>query len=184
MNTPTVCHDFKSPRADASTRLPPALIAVPLFFYLVIVGGCYVNIKGYMSYRNAVTERDTWRQSKSEKDEARAKFEAQVSALDAETQKAEKLAQWIEGTRTLQPICVAITRSIPPEITLGDLNLARRADMPSQLDLSIRINNGTMQEVARIQTAVQGIQYRTYNSQQLKNKDSLEYKTMLVWQPL
>ncbi len=165
-------------------RLPSAFLAVPVLFYLAIVGGSYVCINSYMNYSKAVTERDTWRQSKSEKDEAKTKFESQSAALDIETQKAEKLAQWIEGTRTLQPICVAITRSIPPEITLGEFSLDRRADMPSQLDLSVRINNGSMQEVARIQSAVQNIQYRTYNSQQLKNKDNLEYKTMLVWQPL
>ena len=79
---------------------------------------------------------------------------------------------------------MAITRSMPPEITLGDFSLERRSDMPSQLDLSVRINNGSMQEIARIQSAIQNIQYRTYNSQQLKNNENLEYKTMLVWQPL
>lgn len=182
MTTVPVCHDFKSPRVGASTRLPSAMIAVPVLFYLAIVGGGYLNISSYMNYRKAVTERDTWRQSKMEKDEAKAKFEAQIAQLEVQTHKAEKLAQWIEGTRTLQPICVAIARCVPPEITLGDLRIDRRMDMPSQLDLSVRINNGTMQEVAQIQGAVQHIQYRAYNSQQLKNKDNLEYKTMLVWQ--
>jgi len=184
MSTPAACHDFKSPRSGAASRLPSAFMAVPVLFYLALVGGCYININGYVTYRKAVTERDTWRQSGSEKDLAKAKFESQIAALDTETFKAGKLAQWIEGTRTLQPICVAITRSMPPEITLGDLNLERRSDMPSQLDLSVRINNGTMQEIARIQSAIQNIQYRTYNSQQLKNNENLEYKTMLVWQPL
>lgn len=184
MTTPSLCHDFKSPRVGASMRLPSAFFAVPVLFYLAVVGGCYVNINCYLNYRKAVTERDTWRQSKTEKDLAKAKFESQSAALDVETQKAEKLAQWIEGTRTLQPICVAVARSIPPEITLGDFSLDRRTDMPSQLDLNVRINNGTMQEVSLIQAAIQNIQYRTYNSQQLKNKENLEYKTMLVWQPL
>ncbi len=184
MSAPSPCHDFKSLRPGSATRLPAAFLAVPVLFYLAIVAGCYININCYLTYHKAVTERDTWRQSKSEKDLAKAKFESQIAALDSETLKAEKLAQWIEGTRTLQPICVAITRSMPQEITLGDVNLERRSDMPSQLDLSVRINNGTMQEVARIQSAIQNAQYRTYNSQQLKNNESLEYKTMLVWQPL
>ena len=184
MSTHSTCHDFKSPRLGCATRLPSTFIAVPLLFYFAIVGGSYLNIHFYMNYHKAVTERDTWRQSKSEKDLAKAKFESQIAALDTETLKAGKLAQWIEGTRTIQPICVAITRSMPPEITLGDVSLERRSDMPSQLDLSVRINNGSMQEIARLQSAIQNIQYRTYNSQQLKNNDNLEYKTMLVWQPL
>jgi len=184
MSAPSVCHDFKSPRPGTAGRLPSAFMAVPVLFYLAIIGGCYINVNCYITYRKAVKERDTWRQSKAEKDEAKAKFESQIAALDTETLKAGKLAQWIEGTRTIQPICVAITRSMPPEITLGDFSLERRSDMPSQLDLSVRINNGSMQEIARIQSAIQNIQYRTYNSQQLKNNDNLEYKTMLVWQPL
>lgn len=184
MSSPNVCHDFKTPRPGAALRLPTAFMAVPIIFYVAILGGICLNIQSYLGYRKAVTERDAWRQSQTEKDEAKAKFEAQLSSVEAEAQKAIKLAEWIEGTRTMQPICVAITRSVPPEITLGEMHLQRRSDMPSQLDLNITINNGTMQEVARIQNAVQAIQYRTYNSQQLKHNENLEYKTMLVWQPL
>ena len=95
-----------------------------------------------------------------------------------------KLAQWIEGTRTLQPISIAIMRSIPPEITISDISFERSSDIPAQINLNVRINNGSMEEVSHIQTSLQNMNYRPYNSQQLKNGETLEYKTMLVFQQL
>jgi hypothetical protein len=178
---PTVCHDFKTPRPDASGRLPAAFIIVPILVYFALLGGSFYNITNFLSYRRALHERDSWKQLQAEKSEAQAKFESLKSALEIAATKAEKLAQWVEGTRTLQPLCVAITRSLPPASSLGDMNFDRSAEMPAQINLSVRINQGTMDEVGRIQSAVQNLNYHPYNSQEIKNNDNLEYKTMLVW---
>lgn len=179
-----LCHDFKTPRTDTSKRLPPSFIAVPVLFYLALLAGAYINISSYLSYRESTRGRDTWKQYQSEQETASAQFESQKAGINKERLKAEKLAQWVEGTRAIQPVSVAIARCVPPEITLSEVSFERAADLPAQIHLNIRINNGTMEEIARIQGSVQKLNYRAYNSQQLKAGDALDYRSMLVWQQL
>jgi hypothetical protein len=179
-----LCHDFKSPRNDTSKRLPPIFAVVPILFYVILFGGSYLSVTSYLDYRNATQSRDQWKQYQTEQEEAKAKFEIEKTQVTQEKWKAEKLAQWVEGTRALQPISVAVARSIPPEISLAEFSLERSAELPQQITLSVRINSGTLEEVGKIQTAITSLNYRAYNSQQLKSGDALDYRSMLVWQSL
>ena len=183
MSTPN-CHDFKTQRTDTARRLPSSFMLIPIIFYISVVGGTVLNINSYLSYRNATMKRDSFTHQQAEHKTTKGELESQENAVNKEKQKAEKLAQWIEGTRTLQPISVAIVRSIPPEITLADMTFERSTEIPSQINLNVRINNGDMEEINHIQNSLQDLHYRPYNSQQIKNGDSLEYKTMLVFQQL
>lgn len=180
----TLCHDFKSPRNDTSKRLPPIFAVVPILFYVILVGGSYVSVTSYLDYRDATLSRDQWKQYQTEQEEAKSKLEIEKTQVTQEKWKAEKLAQWVEGTRALQPISVAVARAMPPEISLAELSLERSVELPQQITLSVRINSGTLEEVGRIQSAIASLNYRAYNSQQLKSGDALDYRSMLVWQSL
>ncbi|MFZ4763528.1 MAG: hypothetical protein ACOYMN_01140 [Roseimicrobium sp.] len=180
----TLCHDFKSPRNDTSKRLPPVFMVVPILFYTVLIGGTYMGVTSYMSYRQALQNRDQWKQQQTEHDEARKRFDTERTTVEREKTKAETLAQWVEGTRALQPISVAVIRSMPPEISLADLSLERSRELPQQILMNVRINSGTLEEIGRIQNAISSLNYKAYNSQQLKAGDSLEYRSMLVWQQM
>lgn len=179
-----LCHDFKSPRNDTSKRLPPIFAVVPVLFYVILFGGAYVSITSYMSYREATQSRDQWQQYQGEQEEAKARLETEKMEVAQEKWKAEKLAQWVEGTRAMQPISVAVARAMPPEISLGELSLERSTELPQQITLNVRINSGTLEEVGKIQAAITALNYRAYNSQQLKSGDALDYRTMLVWHSL
>lgn len=179
----TICHDFKSPRSDSARRLPSIFMVVPIMFYVVLLGGGYLSVTSYMGYREATKERDLSLDEKAEYDAKKAESEGQLAEVDKERWKAEKLAQWVEGTRAVQPISVAIVRSVPAEVTLGELTLERSLDLPQQINLGVRINNGTLEEVGRIQNAVGNLNYRSYNSQQEKaGEGGLTFRAMLVWQ--
>lgn len=183
MHTP-VCHDFKSPRTDTSKRLPSSFMLVPVLFYICVLGGIVLNISAYLRFHDATLKQNSFTQQQAEHESTKAQLETQEHAVEKEKIKAEKLAQWIEGTRTLQPLSVAIMRSIPAEITISDMNFERSTDIPAQINLNVRINNGSMEEVSHIQSSLQNLNYRPYNSQQLKSGETLEYKTMLVFQQL
>jgi hypothetical protein len=178
----TLCHDFKTPRPDASKRLPRIFVVVPIMFYVIVLLGTYVSVTSYVSYRDALQRRDQWKQYQAGQDEAKAALEVQKTSVDHERWKAVNLAQWIEGTRAVQPISVAVTRSVPPEVSLSELALERNAELPQQILLTVRINSGTLEDVSKIQNAVGALSYRAYNSQQLKSGELLDYKSMLVWQ--
>jgi hypothetical protein len=181
MNHP-LCHDFKTPRPDASKRLPHLFVVVPILFYVILLGGTYIAVTSYIGYRNAVQRRDQWKQYQAGQDEAKAGLEVQKTSVDRDKWKAEKLAQWIEGTRAVQPISVAVTRSVPPEVSLSELSLERSAELPQQIQLSVNINSGSLEDVSKIQNAIGSLSYRAYNSQQVKTGDLLNYRSMLVFQ--
>jgi hypothetical protein len=128
--------------------------------------------------------RDEWQQVQMDHEAARIKFEVEKTEVIKEKLKAEKLAQWVEGTRSLQPISVAISRAMLPEISIAELSLERSQDLPQQVGVTVLINNGTLEDVARIQNAVGMLNYRPFNSQQVKAGEALEYKSTLVWQQL
>jgi hypothetical protein len=71
---------------------------------------------------------------------------------------------------------------MPPETSLSELALERSAELPQQISLNVRINSGSLEDVAKIQNAVGALSYRAYNSQQLKSGEVLDYRSMLVWQ--
>ena len=177
-----LCHDFKTPRVDSSKRLPAIFILVPILFYAVVFGGVYVSATSYVSYRDALQHRDQWKQYQTQQEEGKATLETQKASVEREKWKAETLAQWIEGTRALQPISVAVARCVPPEISLAEVTLERNAELPQQIQLSVRINSGTLADIGKIQNAIAALYYRPYNSQQIKTGDTLDYRSMLVWQ--
>lgn len=179
----TICHDFKSPRSDGARRLPSIFMVVPIMFYVLLLGGGYMGVNSYMAYRDALKLRDIKKDELAGHEAKTAELTEAEGKIQAETRKAEKLAQWVEGTRAMQPVSVAIIRSVPAEITLGEISLERSMDVPQQINLGVRINNGTLQEVNRIQTALGALNYRSYNSQQDKaGEGGLQYRAMLVWQ--
>jgi hypothetical protein len=178
----TICHDFKTARTDTARRLPSIFMLVPIMFYLALLGGGYLGATSYMTYRQATEDRDFWKQQQASHEETTAGYGSETAIVEVEKKKAEKLAQWVEGTRALQPITIAVIRSVPPEISLGEMTLERSPEMPQQLFMGVKINSGTLEEVGRIQSAVGALNYRAYNSQQNKSGDGLDYRTMLVWQ--
>jgi hypothetical protein len=179
-----LCHDFKTPRTDTSKRLPGIFIMVPILFYVILFGGSYIGVTSYMNYRNAVETRDQWQQFQAEQEEAKARLETEKTEVSIEKWRAEKLAQWVEGTRALQPISVAVSRAIPPEISLAEMSLERAPELPQQVTLRVRINNGTLDEVGKIQSAINSLNYRAYNNTQVKNGETRDFSTLMVWQTL
>ena len=177
-----LCHDFKTPRTDMSRRLPPSMRMVPVMFYLVILATGYFVFKDVTDLNQA--ERDLVA-AKLEKDDAiakKAKLDGDKIQMVNERFRAEAVAKWIEGTRVLQPISVAIARAMPPETNITELSLERSPDLPAQVSLLVRMVNGTIAEVAKIDSSLSHLRYRSHSPQQAKQGDQIEYRSMLVWQ--
>lgn len=180
MSTP-VCHDFKSVRSDAVKRLPSIFMLVPIMFYLAIFGGGWLAFSSWMNIKKLSAERDNFALLEAEEETKKSNYATDEMAVFIEKQRAEKLAIWVEGTRVVQPITVAINRSIGADTSIAELLMQRSAELPAQINLSIDINKGNVQDVIRIQNAINSLNYRPYNSQQIKNGENLEFSTMLVW---
>lgn len=177
-----ICHDFKTPRNDTSKRLPNSFKMVPVAFYLALVGGTYFMTMDYMAYKKAQEKKVQAEGVKAEHETVTKQLMDEKIGLDAETAKAENVAKWVEGARNLQPISVAISRAMPPEVRISDLTIERSEQVPSNLSLSVRINGGSATEVGLIESSISRLNYRSYSPQQTKDNDIIEYRSTLVRQ--
>lgn len=178
-----LCHDFKTPRTDTSRRLPSSFRAIPVIFYVALVGSAYVMTMDYFNYKSALQQKNEASERKKRSAEQRDALKAEKAELEAEANKAERVAQWMEGARNVQPIAVKIARAVQAETRITQVALERSEQVPANLALTIHLNGSKVStELAAIESALGQLLYRSYSPQQTKNGDSVEYHSTLVRQ--
>lgn len=178
-----LCHDFKTPRTDTSRRLPSSFRAIPVIFYVALIGSAYVMTMDYFNYKRALQQKTEAEERKKASEEQRDAFNKEKSTLESEAAKAEKVAQWMEGARNIQPIAVKIARAVQPETRITQVALERSEQVPANLALTIHLNGTQVpNELAAIESALGQLLYRSYSPQQTKNGDVVEYHSTLVRQ--
>lgn len=176
-----LCHDFKSPRTDASRRLPATFRFVPIAFYVAMVGTAYFVTMDVLSLRKSDQDRIVAEELLAEKEEAKNRFEREKHGIDVERAKAEHLAKWIEGTRVLQPLCVEAARAIRGEVRIAELSLDRNSQLPAQIDVSLRLTGADGTHVTAVENAFAKLNYKPYSPQQARSKDVIDYRSTLVF---
>jgi hypothetical protein len=177
-----LCHDFKSPRTDTSRRLPNSMRIVPVMFYTVVALAIASGVRDYLSMRRASEEIVV---SNTERDSLLAKktqLEAEVASVETQRTKGESVAKWVEGTRNIQPLAVAIARAMPAETDITNLVIERNSELPTQISLDVNLLNGGLAEFAKMEGDISRLNYRIHSPQQQKNGDSVNYKSMVVHQ--
>jgi hypothetical protein len=176
-----LCHDFKTPLAGASRRLPSSFRFVPIAFYFAIVGGIYFVTMDIMSLRRAAQERVTFEQLRKEREETKAKLVEEKLMVDIEMAKARDVAGWVEGTRVLQPICVEVARAIQAQVKIAEFVLDRNPQLPSQIDVSMRLTGADASQIAAVENAFGKLNYRPYSPQQARTQEMIDYRSTLVF---
>ena len=178
-----LCHDFKTPRADTSRRLPSSFRAIPVVFYVALVGCAYVMTMDYFNYKAALKQKtDAEERQKISEGKSEA-LKNEKSSLEAEATKAEKVAQWMEGARNIQPIAVKIARAVQADTRITQVALERSEQVPANIALTIHLNGSKVSnELAAIESSLGQLLYRSYSPQQTKNGDVVEYHSTLVRQ--
>jgi hypothetical protein len=182
MSKPFLCHDFKSPRTDMSRRLPGTMKVVPLLFYGVLFISAYFGVRDVLDLKAAEREKQSSIAAKAETDATKAKVEEDRKVIETDQFRGEAIAKWVEGTRSLQPATVGISRSVPPEVSINELTFERSAELPAQVSLTLRMTNGGPSELSKIEEVLRRLRYRSHSPQQQHQGDLLEYHSMLVWQ--
>jgi len=177
-----LCHDFKTPRTDMSRRLPSTMRMVPVLFYVVLVASTFFIIKDWTDLNKATSDLAQANTRKDDAVAAKTKLMAEKDQIETEKFRSEGIAKWVEGTRVMQPISVAIARSMPPETNITELVLERNADFPAQVSMLLRLFNGGAGEIEKVQKALERLHYRSHSPQQARQGEMMEFRSMLVWQ--
>lgn len=178
-----LCHDFKTPRVDTSRRLPASFRAIPIIFYVALVGSAYVMTMDYFNYKKAIKLKVDAQERQALSEAQRDSFKSEKADLESEATKAEKVAQWMEGARNIQPIAVRIARAVQADTRITQVALERSEQVPANIALTIHLNGAKVStELAAIEAALGQLLYRSYSPQQTKNGDVVEYHSTLVRQ--
>lgn len=176
-----LCHDFKTPRTDASRRLPSTFRAIPMIFYVALIGSAYVMTMDYFNYKRALLQKTEADERQMLSASQRDALKSEKSDLESEAMKAEKVAQWMEGARNIQPVAVKIARAVQAETRITQVALERNEQVPANIALTIHLNGSKVStELAAIESSLGQLLYHSYSPQQTKNGDVVEYHSTLV----
>lgn len=178
-----LCHDFKTPRIDTSRRLPSTFRAIPVIFYVSLIGSAYMMTMDYFHYKKALKQKVDAQERQALSETQRDSFKNEKADLESEATKAEKVAQWMEGARNIQPIAVKIARAVQTDTRITQVALERSEQVPANIALTIHLNGSKVStELAAIEASLGQLLYRSYSPQQSKNGDVVEYHSTLVRQ--
>ena len=177
-----LCHDFKTPRTDTSKRLPDTMRLVPVMFYAVLVLGIASGVRDYLALTKSEKLISEATVRKETLEAQKLQLDGELSDVNKQKQKGEMIAQWVEGTRMIQPIVVAIARAMPQETDITSLILERNPELPAQVSLTLKMLNGGMPEFAKVESSISKLNYRSHSPQQEKMDGGMQIRSMLVHQ--
>jgi hypothetical protein len=174
--------DFKTDRKDIAPPLPMVMRLVPILFYLsllfLVVVGSVASLHAKLSSdqrKNVIARIESLKSQIEQSKTQRASLENEISeALDLEA--------WVLASMPLQPLIMAIIRSMGPESEIVDLTLERDAETPSQLRLGLKLNSSSDKQLEDTLAAIKDLDYREFNPTQTRVQGNLDYKASLLWQ--
>ena len=111
-NTSQICHDLKSDRPDIGQPLPGVLAFVPILFVLAVLGAIGLNTLFFFQLAASEKAKTEWTEKTADESAQQGKISTKINGVKAESKRAEDVRSWVEGSRQLQPLAVAIARSI------------------------------------------------------------------------
>lgn len=157
-------------------RLVPILFFLSLVFLVVVGSVASVHAKLSSDQRDNLL--GGIEVLKTEIEQTKAKR----TALESQISQALDLENWVLASMPLQPLVVAITRSLGPGSELVDLTLERDSETPWQLRLGLKLNAGSDDQLQEILNVIQSMNYKEFNPTQTRVQGNLDYKASLLWQ--
>lgn len=178
-----VCHDLKTDRPDIGQPLPGILRLLPSVFVLSVVGAISLNALFFFQHRNAEQAKEEWKLKVAEETAKQKDITVKIEAIKDEERRANDVRDWVEGSRQLQPLAVAIARSMDVKGSIAELSLFREPSNPKQVKIGFKFDNGGQKQLDATLEAINRLGYRSYSANQTAGKEgSLDYQATLIWQ--
>jgi len=177
-----VLHDLKTERGDIAPPLPPYLRIVPIAFYLGVVACIALSATFAFQLIRARAELAQWQQRTAQAREQLTRVQADRTKLEASAKRAADFVSWIEGSRALQPLVVAIARSVDEKSSIPELAFDRDTENPTQIKLSLKLLTNDARQLDRTLEAVEHADFRPYSARQTQSKGLIDYQATLLWQ--
>jgi hypothetical protein len=175
-----VIHDLKTERQNVSAGLPSTYKLVPFAFYVVAAASVMLTLYFYLSKKAYQASEAEMTIRLSEAKTEQAKYYSSRDVIVAESQKAEGIARWLEGCRPLQPVAVAIGRSMGKDSTVAELSLDRNPEIPAHTFLQLKVDGGGSEQIENTLNSINALSYQTYSAQQVKGRNSTDFQATLI----
>ena len=182
-NQPQTCHDLKTDRPDIGQPLPGVLAFIPILFVLAVLGAIGLNTLFFFQLAAAEKAKTEWTEKTSDETAQQGKIGAKIAGIKTEAKRANDVRLWVEGSRQLQPLAIAIARSIELKSSINELSLFRDVANPNQVRIGLKFDNGGAKQLDSTLQAINAMGYRSYSAQQTAGKGgTLDYQATLIWQ--
>ena len=177
----TIIYDLKSERQNVSSGLPAGYKIVPIAFYFTAVSALLLSLYFFLSKQSyeRTDEQMQFRLSQAKAEET--EYTSQQKNVIAEALKAEGIAKWLEGSHPLQPVTVAIGRSMGKDSTIAELALNRNPEIPAHTFMQLKIDGGGSEQIEDTLTSINALSYQTYSAQQVKGRNSTDFQATLIF---
>lgn len=173
-------HDFKTERQSVSAGLPSGYRLVPIAFYLVSAASILLSLHFYLGKKaSEATESEMRVRVADAKAEEASLLAAQQTLVD-EAKRAEVFAKWLEGAHPLQPVAVAVGRSMGKDSTIAELSLNRNPEIPAHTFMQLKIDGGGSGQIETTLDSIYALRYETYSAQQVKGERSTDFQATLI----
>ncbi len=180
------CHDLKTDRVDIAQPMPSYLAFLRILFYGAIAGAVGLSLFFFLEFKKSESSRDEWTNKKATQEGLKSKADREYTAVAAEGRRSDDIIKWVEGADAIQPLVLAITRSMESKSTITSLTLTRDRQNPSQIRLLLKFQGGGMLQLDKTKESIQGLGYRMFSAVhtrgQGKNARSIDYQATLIRQ--
>ena len=182
-NTQRVCKELKTDRTDIEDPLPGWARIIPVLFVVSLLAGIGLNASFIVSQKKSETAKEEAVARESRENQAKKQLLMKIKDMDARVAKAETVVKWVEGSRPVQPLAIAIARSMSNKATIAELSLRRDPANPGQIRMLLKFDGGGNTQLEETLAAISDQGYRYYQTTQTKGKKGgLDYQATLIWQ--
>ena len=177
---PEILHDLKSERSDVLPPLPITMRLIPVIFYASAVGVIFLMALTFLQYRVSLVALERSNQEISRVQKSNEELLKAQDALEIRARYAVDLLKWVEGSVGLQPLVVAINRSMGPQSAITDLSLGRSDKTDGQLQISLKLRIANADQLEKTVEAIRLSGFRPFSARQSQEGNRMAYEATLI----
>ncbi len=111
-----------------------------------------------------------------------ASVRADIEKIQTSSIQARVIEAWVSASLPIQPLIVAITRSVSAPGKLKELRLAREADSPGRVTISLELSDAPKSQMESTLTAIHSVGFREQSVTLTDSDGAIKFDAILVWE--
>ena len=111
-----------------------------------------------------------------------ASARADIEKIQTSFSQARAIEAWVSAANPIQPLIVAITRSVSASSRLKQLQLTREADSPGRVTISLEVSSDDPKsQLESVLKAIHNLGFREKSVTQTNSEEAIKFDAVLVW---